>query len=200
MRTFAPYYSNYPTLGQLFFLEKELFHRFLTHPVMFQLELFLKIPPLRYLLPEWARKPRRRTVSYRPSRLRPAMHRPSVAFPRLVPSCRTCPSQRGRPSSPPWFPLAPRRRTWSVPAATRRSTPKPPRRPASSRTFPAFWLHFLGEFIAILPISALNTDNDSILSFSCWLGCCLIPCCIDECMDVHHSCPHCKAYLGRHRR
>lgn len=44
MRTFAPYYSNYPTLGQLFFLEKELFHRFLTHPVMFQLELFLKIP------------------------------------------------------------------------------------------------------------------------------------------------------------
>ncbi|XP_062543759.1 LITAF domain-containing protein-like [Armigeres subalbatus] len=39
-----------------------------------------------------------------------------------------------------------------------------------------------------------------IALFGCWLGCCLIPCCIDECMDVHHSCPNCKAYLGRHRR
>lgn len=35
---------------------------------------------------------------------------------------------------------------------------------------------------------------------SCWLGCCLIPCCIDDCMDVHHSCPNCRAYLGRYRR
>ncbi|CAG5103941.1 Similar to Litaf: Lipopolysaccharide-induced tumor necrosis factor-alpha factor homolog (Mus musculus) [Cotesia congregata] len=34
----------------------------------------------------------------------------------------------------------------------------------------------------------------------CFLGCCLIPCCIDECMDVHHTCPNCKAYLGRHGR
>ncbi|XP_077301589.1 lipopolysaccharide-induced tumor necrosis factor-alpha factor homolog [Arctopsyche grandis] len=34
----------------------------------------------------------------------------------------------------------------------------------------------------------------------CWFGCCLIPCCIDECMDIHHSCPNCKAYLGRFRR
>lgn len=39
-----------------------------------------------------------------------------------------------------------------------------------------------------------------IALFGCWLGCCLIPCCIDECMDVHHTCPNCKAYLGRHRR
>lgn len=30
--------------------------------------------------------------------------------------------------------------------------------------------------------------------------CCLIPCCIDECMDVHHTCPNCQAYLGRYRR
>jgi len=37
-------------------------------------------------------------------------------------------------------------------------------------------------------------------SVRCWFGCCLIPCCIDECMDVHHTCPNCKAYLGRHRR
>lgn len=27
-----------------------------------------------------------------------------------------------------------------------------------------------------------------------------IPCCIDECMDIHHSCPSCGGYLGRHRR
>jgi hypothetical protein len=34
----------------------------------------------------------------------------------------------------------------------------------------------------------------------CVWGCCLIPCCIDECMDVHHSCPNCRAYLGKFRR
>ncbi|KAG5679424.1 hypothetical protein PVAND_008991 [Polypedilum vanderplanki] len=39
-----------------------------------------------------------------------------------------------------------------------------------------------------------------IAVFGCWLGCCLIPCCIDECMDVHHNCPACGSYLGRHRR
>jgi lipopolysaccharide-induced tumor necrosis factor-alpha factor len=39
-----------------------------------------------------------------------------------------------------------------------------------------------------------------IALFGCWLGCCLIPCCIDECMDVSHTCPNCSAYLGRHRR
>lgn len=39
-----------------------------------------------------------------------------------------------------------------------------------------------------------------IAVFGCWLGCCLIPCCIDECMDIHHTCPSCGSYLGRHRR
>lgn len=39
-----------------------------------------------------------------------------------------------------------------------------------------------------------------IALFGCWFGCCLIPCCIDECMDVHHYCPNCNAYLGRHGR
>lgn len=33
-----------------------------------------------------------------------------------------------------------------------------------------------------------------------WLGCCLIPCCIPECMDVQHTCPHCGTYLGTYRR
>lgn len=31
-------------------------------------------------------------------------------------------------------------------------------------------------------------------------GCCLIPCCIDSCMAVHHTCPNCNAYLGRYSR
>ncbi|CAO1333873.1 unnamed protein product [Diamesa hyperborea] len=39
-----------------------------------------------------------------------------------------------------------------------------------------------------------------IAVFGCWLGCCLIPCCLDECMDTHHQCPNCEFYLGRHRR
>nr|CAD7602361.1 unnamed protein product [Timema genevievae] len=39
-----------------------------------------------------------------------------------------------------------------------------------------------------------------IALLGCWCGCCLIPCCIDECMDVHHTCPNCKAYMGRYRR
>lgn len=39
-----------------------------------------------------------------------------------------------------------------------------------------------------------------IFLFGFWCGCCLIPCCIDSCMDVHHSCPNCKAYIGRYRR
>ncbi|KAJ2954408.1 hypothetical protein O0L34_g2672 [Tuta absoluta] len=33
-----------------------------------------------------------------------------------------------------------------------------------------------------------------------WLGCCLIPCCLNSCIEVHHSCPYCSAYLGRYRR
>lgn len=37
-----------------------------------------------------------------------------------------------------------------------------------------------------------------LLGFVC--GCCLIPCCIDSCMDVHHKCPNCGAYLGRYQR
>lgn len=31
-------------------------------------------------------------------------------------------------------------------------------------------------------------------------GCCLIPCCIDSCLDVHHTCPNCENYIGRYRR
>jgi len=39
-----------------------------------------------------------------------------------------------------------------------------------------------------------------IALFGCWMGCCLIPCCMDECMDKEHFCPNCKAFLGRYRR
>lgn len=34
----------------------------------------------------------------------------------------------------------------------------------------------------------------------CWLGCCLIPFCLDGCKDVIHSCPNCHARLGSYRR
>ena len=32
-----------------------------------------------------------------------------------------------------------------------------------------------------------------------WLGCCLIPCCLDECKDALHHCSHCGQLIGRKR-
>lgn len=38
------------------------------------------------------------------------------------------------------------------------------------------------------------------LLIGCWAGCCLIPCCVDSCLDTEHTCPNCKARLGAHKR
>ncbi|XP_042233051.1 lipopolysaccharide-induced tumor necrosis factor-alpha factor homolog isoform X3 [Homarus americanus] len=32
------------------------------------------------------------------------------------------------------------------------------------------------------------------------MGCCLVPCCINDCMNVEHSCPNCHAFLGKYNR
>lgn len=40
----------------------------------------------------------------------------------------------------------------------------------------------------------------ALLLLGCWLGCCLIPFCLDGCKDVIHSCPNCHARLGSYRR
>ncbi|CAG9853968.1 unnamed protein product [Phyllotreta striolata] len=32
------------------------------------------------------------------------------------------------------------------------------------------------------------------------LGCCLIPCCMDKCLNVSHSCPNCNNYIGTYKR
>ncbi|KAH8406168.1 hypothetical protein KR215_005995 [Drosophila sulfurigaster] len=55
----------------------------------------------------------------------------------------------------------------------------------STRSEPGMIAYISGFVIALL---------------GCWMGCCFIPCCIDDCMDVHHTCPNCRAYLGRYRR
>jgi lipopolysaccharide-induced tumor necrosis factor-alpha factor len=34
----------------------------------------------------------------------------------------------------------------------------------------------------------------------CWVGCCLIPFCIDGCQDVDHFCPNCRAHIGTYKR
>lgn len=39
-----------------------------------------------------------------------------------------------------------------------------------------------------------------ICLIGCNLGCCLIPFCMDDCMNTDHNCPNCKAYLGQHAR
>lgn len=39
-----------------------------------------------------------------------------------------------------------------------------------------------------------------ICLLGCPLGCCLIPCFLKKCRDVHHTCPNCDAYLGGYSR
>ncbi|XP_013397770.1 cell death-inducing p53-target protein 1 homolog isoform X3 [Lingula anatina] len=39
-----------------------------------------------------------------------------------------------------------------------------------------------------------------ICIFGCWLGCCLIPFCIDDMQDATHSCPNCNRTLGTYHR
>lgn len=38
------------------------------------------------------------------------------------------------------------------------------------------------------------------LFYSCDLGCCLIPCIIDDLKDVTHTCPNCKGYIYTYKR
>nr|CUU99771.1 hypothetical transcript [Hymenolepis microstoma] len=47
------------------------------------------------------------------------------------------------------------------------------------------WTHILAGLICL---------------FGCGCGCCLIPYCVDDCMDVIHKCPNCHRELGRFKR
>eukprot|EP01091_Cochliopodium_minus_P018527 TRINITY_DN7545_c0_g1_i1.p1 TRINITY_DN7545_c0_g1~~TRINITY_DN7545_c0_g1_i1.p1 ORF type:complete len:206 (+),score=32.52 TRINITY_DN7545_c0_g1_i1:18-635(+) len=36
-----------------------------------------------------------------------------------------------------------------------------------------------------------------MIIFGCWLGCCLIPFCLEGFQETQHSCPHCFSFMGR---
>ncbi|CAN8003093.1 unnamed protein product [Ixodes pacificus] len=42
--------------------------------------------------------------------------------------------------------------------------------------------------------------SGALVLLGCWMGCCLIPCCVPECHDVDHYCPSCKHHLCTYRR
>nr|XP_022341661.1 cell death-inducing p53-target protein 1 homolog [Crassostrea virginica] len=39
-----------------------------------------------------------------------------------------------------------------------------------------------------------------LILFGFWLGCCLIPFCIDGCKDCVHTCPNCQQVIGKFNR
>lgn len=57
-------------------------------------------------------------------------------------------------------------------------------------------------------IDTTVTSSPSMLAYisgavlallGCWMGCCLIPCCVDSCLDKEHTCPNCKSVVGTYR-
>ncbi|XP_076814014.1 lipopolysaccharide-induced tumor necrosis factor-alpha factor homolog [Clavelina lepadiformis] len=38
-----------------------------------------------------------------------------------------------------------------------------------------------------------------LILLGCWLGCCIIPFCIDECKDIFHDCPNCQHTIDIYR-
>ncbi|OAD55497.1 LITAF-like protein, partial [Eufriesea mexicana] len=72
--------------------------------------------------------------------------------------------------------------------------------PQSTRTTCPYCFAQVDTTIKTEPGMIAYISGVVIALMGCWFGCCLIPCCIDECMDVHHSCSNCKAYLGHYRK
>jgi lipopolysaccharide-induced tumor necrosis factor-alpha factor len=40
--------------------------------------------------------------------------------------------------------------------------------------------------------------SGAICLVGCWLGCCLVPFCVDSCQDVEHYCPSCRQLVGKY--
>ncbi|KAL5007382.1 hypothetical protein ScPMuIL_016188 [Solemya velum] len=57
-------------------------------------------------------------------------------------------------------------------------------------------------------VTVINYDTGTLTWLSaglfclvgCWLGCCLLPFCINDLQDVRHTCPNCSQLIGVYRR
>lgn len=56
-------------------------------------------------------------------------------------------------------------------------------------------------FTETKPIPGLLTYllSGALFLVGCWI-CCLVPCCMPDCLDIEHRCSNCKQLIGTYRR
>ena len=56
------------------------------------------------------------------------------------------------------------------------------------------------DFVKELRKHTTSIKETGVFVVRLWLGCCLIPFCLNSCKDVVHICPNCRATVGRYSR